>query len=427
MKKKLLALLLVVTMTLSLFTVFAGCTPREKVLKVLNVADYIEHSDKQNEPSVLRDFAAWYEKTFGETIKVEYQLVDTPEMMYQRIKNGKKDFDLICPSDYMIDKMRREDLLQKFDFSTLPEGVENNTKNVSPFITETMTQNLSDDINDYFVGYMWGTMGILYNPERLRSHGVTDVNNFVSSWSALWGKDETQSYPQLNGQIWMKDSIRDTFFCGSVYANRTAAEPWKATNDTSAANVAKTLAALKEQKKIFKGYEVDEGKTDMVAGRADMSFQWAGDALYAMQLAAEKGITLDYSIPEEGSNMFFDGWAIPVYAQNTRLAHLFVNYLCSSEIAIRNMDYIGYTSCVATEELLNYFTDDEEDATDVAYFFPNVAGANSVKINPIYYPQKSVLDKCEVMLYFSTKKDADGTSPEERVKDMWDELKAYNV
>lgn len=427
--KKFFSLLLVTLLCCGALFAFVGCTPRATVLKVLSVADYIDEGDPQEGVNpLIKDFETWYYETTGERIIVKYSTVDTPEMMYHRIKNGKKDFDLICPSDYMIDKMRHEGLLLKYDFDTyLAEGMENYTENVSPFITDVMTQNLGADINDYFVGYMWGTMGILYNRSRLTAHGVTDVDSFVSSWSALWAQDSAgKDYPQLHGNIWMKDSIRDSFFCGSVYTNRNAAQPWKYTNDTSGKNVSAVLKSLTAQKQILKGYEVDEGKTDMMAGRTDMSFQWAGDAYYVIDEAAAVGVELEYSVPEEGSNMFFDGWAIPKYAENLKAAHMFVNYLCSDEITIRNMDYIGYTSCVATPAVLEYFSEEEEEETDVSYFFPGVEGASRARLSQILYPKKSILDKCEVMTFFSTVKDEGDTSAETRVKDMWDELKSTN-
>lgn len=420
--KKILSVVCIMLLCASMLTLFAGCfLPREQVLKVLNWEDYIDKGDDEGASSIITDFQNWYYETFNEKIKVTYRTADTNEDMYTKISKSKMDYDLICPSDYMIERMYNEDLLLPFNFSQLPSEVDNNIGYISPYITETLSKQVdpTGNLNKYFVGYMWGTMGILYNRELLIQKGVAekDVDAFVSSINALWAKspDGKTSYSGLSGQIWMKKSIRDTYIGGAIYANRTASAPYSYLNAASDSDISKVLTALKEQKAILKGYEVDEGKTDMIKGSAIMSYQWAGDAKYSIEEAkAEHDRTLEYSVPTEGSNVFFDGWVMPKYAKNTYLAQLFVNYMCDPENAIRNMSYIGYTSCVASADLLNEFVDTSFPEIDLSYFFG--AGVKA-KVDPIYYPTIQTLARCAVMRDFGSRNEA--------VKDMWSSLMAY--
>lgn len=419
--KKFLSVVCIILLSASFLVLFSGCMPREQVLKVLNWEEYIDKGEEASDPNIIKDFEEWYYETFSEKIRVKYMTAQTNEDMYTKISQSRMDYDLICPSDYMIERMYNEDLLLPFNFSTLPSEVDDNSGNISPYITETLSKQVdpTGKLNDYFVGYMWGTMGTLYNRQLLIEKGVpaSQVDDFVSSINALWAKssDGKTSYPNLSGQIWMKLSIRDTYIGGAIYANRNAAAPYSFLNAASESDIDKVLTALKEQKAVLKGYEVEEGKTDMMKGAAALSYTWAGDAKYSIQLAKEDyDRTLEYSIPKEGSNVFFDGWVMPKYAQNTYLAQIFVNYMCAPENAIRNMGYIGYTSCVASTDLLDEFIEEEFPEIDLSYFFG--AGVKA-KVDPIYYPTVETLARCAVMRDFGSRNDA--------VKDMWTSLMAY--
>jgi spermidine/putrescine transport system substrate-binding protein len=408
MKKRIVSLLTLAVMLLCAVTTLAGCVPRERTIKILSWADYIDYGEKsENRLSVMKDFEAYYLAQFGVKVKVVYDTVSTNEDMYKKIKTNKADYDLICPSDYMIEKMYKEELLNKIDM----RNVSNYTANVSPYIldlaADSIGKGLSVNINDYFVGYMWGTMGILYNEDKL---AASDKSAGVSRWDILW--NDAAAYAS---GIYMKDSIRDTYLVAAI---RT--KGLESVNDPSAANISAIEAALKNQKKLssFKGYEVDQGKNDMVTGHAAMCVAWAGDAAWAI---SESDQNLKYAVPDEGSNVFFDGFVIPAYSKNQTMAEQFLNYLCSSEIAIRNMDYIGYTSVIATKELFEYFYDEENgDEIDVSYFFKGGVGDDNdytaARLNIIQYPSQDILARCVVMRDF-------GNATND-ITSMWNRVKA---
>jgi spermidine/putrescine transport system substrate-binding protein len=270
----------------------------------------------------------------------------------------------------------------------------------------TLTTAGKKTMDKYAVGYMWGTMGILYNPAK--------VTHNVNSWDILWNNDTA-----YNKSILMKNSVRD---CYMTAAFHLGLDP----NDTSDATIAKIEAALKTQKTqaSFKGYEVDEGKNDMINGTAALCLQWAGDAAWAIEEAANLSPKreLRYVIPEEGSNVFFDAYVIPKYSKGKRaMAEEFINFLCDEEIAFKNMDYIGYTSCVATPYMFELLTEDAGTGSliDVSYFFVDADGeyddegfdVTRAPLSWIQYPDEETLSRCYLMFDFGARLDA--------VNEMW--------
>jgi spermidine/putrescine transport system substrate-binding protein len=426
--KKLFAVLLVIVMLTASLSVFIGCTPREDTLKILNWAEYI---DDEEDTSLLRAFEQYIADTQnGRKVKVKYFTAETNEEMYAKIKNGKRDFDLICPSDYMIAKMAAEKtnkgqpLLKEINFANVP-----NASNTSPYIENLYSQFDGVDISKYMVGYTWGTMGISYNRAEIKSVMGWDgadadkkVNDLVSSWNALWGKDKNgTALPGLNETITLKNSERDSFFVASAYVNATQKDltlTQAMANDTSQTNINAVKSALQAQKALSKYWEVDELRLDISvpSKKVTMGLQWAGDAKFSIDDGASKSpaVNLEYSIPDEGSNIFFDGWVVPAYAKNHSLAEEFLNFMCDPDNAAQNMEYVGYTSVIATEEFLDNFAEEDIDAIDVSYFLGQPEGTTFKKVSPVYYPPKSVLDKCFVMLDFGDRLKS--------VVDMWNTL-----
>jgi spermidine/putrescine transport system substrate-binding protein len=165
------------------------------------------------------------------------------------------------------------------------------------------------------------------------------------------------------------------------------------------------------------GWEVDFGKERMVQGKAWVNVTWSGDAMWAMDEVGD-AVDLDYVVPEEGSNVWFDGWVIPKFAKNTKAASYFINYMCIPENAIRNMEEIGYVSVIATPEIMDYITDDElEETIDLTYFFG--ADADSVKASPILYPDAKVIERCALM--------HDCGDRTEAMLDMWSRIKGDSL
>ena len=382
----------------------AYAADREHTLKVYNWADYIDES-------LLDEFEEWYKEQTGEEVEIIYQLFDINEVMLAKLEKGHEDFDVVCPSEYIIDRMLANDMLLPInrDFGTTPDY----TQLVSPFFVEQLAKfdQSGKQANDYAVGYMWGTTGILYNPKY-----ITDEE--ADSWGIIW--DE-----RLESKVLMKDAYRDIYGCMIMYARYQELLDGKVTrqqlmNDTSDEAIAAVEELLKSAKRNIAGWEVDFGKEMMTKEKAYINVSWSGDAVWAIEEAAEVGVELDYVVPIEGSNVWFDGWVIPKYARNVKAASYFINYMCRPDIALRNMDAIGYVSAVATPEILEEKIDTTlENYSDLSYFFG--PEADSVQVDPVQYPDLEVIKRCAVIRDFTKKEDL------EKVLEMWSRVKGDNL
>lgn len=392
--------------TLLLAAVFAlgsFAADREHTLKVYNWADYIDED-------VLKAFPDWYKQMTGEDVEIIYQTFDINESMLTEIEVGHEDYDVICPSEYIIERMLKANLLKKIDKSIIPAD-KRYFDNVAPFAVDKFQQmSQSENVSDYTVGYMWGTTGFIYNPKFVQREDL-------SSWGAILD-------PKFEGRIYMKDAFRDVYSVIVLYAYRDEIARGEVTRDElvrtiTPERIARVEEVLTAAKPNIAGWEVDFGKEEMTKGKTWMNLSWSGDALWAIDEAAEMGIELDYIVPNEGSNVWFDGWCIPKYARNEKAASWFINYMCIPENAIKNMDFIGYVSVIATPEVLEWVNDDEEweQPLDLSYFFGPEATA--VHANPVLYQDKSVIDRCALM------HDA-GDMNEELIK-MWNRVKGDNL
>ena len=353
---------------------------RSHILKVYNWADYIDEA-------LLGEFEQWYEEQTGEPVKVIYQTFDINETMLSKIELGHEDYDVVCPSDYIIERMLSSDLLLPMDknFGDTPDY----TVNVAPFITSCfdMIEGHGKNANDYSVAYMWGTTGIIYNPKY-----VTDEE--ASSWEVLRN-------PKFAGKILMKDAFRDVYTSMLIAINKDKiASGEKDINtisyDSSDESIAAVEAYLNSFKDAVAGWEADFGKEQMTKERAWINLSWSGDAQWAIEEAAEMGVELRYAVPKEGSTMWFDGWVIPKYAKNVKAASYFINYMCKPENAIRNMEVIGYVSANGGQEILEAMSDPEQySPIDASYLFGE--GAESVCLNPIMYPDAAVIERCGML------------------------------
>ena len=361
-------------------TISSYAADREHTLKVYNWADYIDES-------LLDEFEEWYEEQTGEEVEIIYQLFDINEVMLAKLEKGHEDFDVVCPSEYIIDRMLANDMLLPIsrDFGDTPDY----TSMVSPFFVEQLAKfdQSGKRANDYAVGYMWGTTGILYNPKY-----VTDEE--VDSWGIIW--DE-----RLENKVLMKDAYRDIYGCMIMYARYRELLDGKVTrqqlmNDTSDEAIAAVEELLKSAKRNIAGWEVDFGKEMMTKEKAYINVSWSGDAVWAIEEAAAIGMELKYHVPREGSNVWFDGWVIPKYAVNTKAAAYFINFMCMPENALRNMDEIGYVSVIASPEILEAKIDSTfEEYSDLTYFFGE--GAYSVPVDNIQYPDRTVIERAALM------------------------------
>jgi spermidine/putrescine transport system substrate-binding protein len=378
-----------------------GCSEdRSRILKVYNWADYIDEE-------LLGEFEEWYLEQTGEEVEIIYQTFDINETMLSKIELGHEDYDVVCPSDYIIERMLRSDLLLPIEknFGDTPDY----TSNIAPYILDQFNniEGNGKNANDYAVGYMWGTVGVIYNPKYVSEEDV-------KTWDVLRN-------PAYAGKVLMKDAFRDVYTALLIGLNEEALEQGEKdlktlTFDTSAESIALVENYLDSFKESVAGWEADFGKEQMTKELAWLNLSWSGDAQWAIDEAAEMGVELKYAIPENGSVVWFDGWVIPKYARNTKAASYFINFMCMQETALRNMDMTGYVSVIGGEEILENISDDEEyEAVDARYFFGE--GADSVHVNPIMYPDGATILKCGIM--------HDGGT-EELLK-MWSRVKGSNA
>ena len=392
--------------TILLLLSLTGCynsgEPRERVLKIYNWADYIGEG-------VLEDFQAYYKEQTGENIRIVYQTFDINEIMLTKIEKGHEDFDVVCPSEYIIERMLKKHLLLPIDtnFAHSP----NYMKNVAPFIREQINKlsQPGEEASRYAVCYMWGTAGLLYN----RAYVPDSV---AASWDCLWDK-------KYAGKILMKDSYRDAYGTAIIYAHAKELEEGTVTveelmNDYSPQTMELAEKYLKALKPNIAGWEADFGKEMMTKNKAWLNMTWSGDAIWAIEEADAVGVNLDYEVPKEGSNIWYDGWVIPKYARNPEAASYFVNFMCRPDIALRNMDFCGYVSSIATPEIL----EEKIDTTltyfsDLSYFFG--PGADSIQIDKIQSADRKVVERCAMIRDFGDKT--------KEVLDIWSRIKGDNL
>lgn len=348
MKKLLLTLSIALVGT----ALLAGCSKEEgEKVYVYNWGEYID-------PEVLDLF----EEETG--IKVVYDYFEQNEEMYPRIETGAAAYDVVCPSDYMIQKMIDNDLLQEINYDNVP-----NIKNIDP--TYLKSAEGFDPGNKYSVPYCWGTVGILYNK--------TKVNGPIDSWSAIF--DE-----QYSGNILMMDSVRDAFGIALTYLGYDL-------NSTDEAQLDEAKALLKKQYPLVQAYVVDQVRDKMISGEAALGVIYSGEAIYTQR----ENPDLEYVVPKEGSNVWIDGWVIPKNAKNKENAEKFINFMCDPKIALMNFEYITYsTPNAAARELI-----EDQD----------------IKNSTIAFPDASVLERCTTFQYL-------GEETESTYINKWNEVKS---
>ena len=383
---------------LALSTVSVFAEDRSNVLKVYNWSDYIAEG-------VLDDFKSWYKEQTGESIDVIYMTFDVNEAMLSKIEKGHEDYDVVCPSDYIIERMLDKGLLLPLDFKSLGSTPNYIEANRSPFIEQMFRSiNPSIDANQYSVAYMWGTTGIIYNPKFV-------TREEASTWDVIRN-------PKFAGKILIKDAPRDVYAPVLIYLKQNELKSGKVTlqdlmRDSSDESLQMVQDYLMQCKPGVNGWEADLGKEQMTKNRAYVSLNWSGDAVWAIEEAAAVNVELDYVVPEEGSTVWFDGWVIPKYAKNIKAAAYFINFMCRPDIAIRNMEETGYVASNGSREVLESQIDESFEPIDLSYFFGPAASA--VRVNPILYPDLSVIERCAL--------EHDWGDDTEKLLKMWQNVK----
>lgn len=346
MKSK-LKIVIIFFILILVFISSTSCKKNEKAINIYNWGDYID-------PSVIKDF----EKEYG--IKVNYSTFATNEDMYVKLKSGGGNYDIVFPSDYMIERMIREDMLHKLNKDNIPNF---------RYIDERFTDLSFDPNSEYSVPYMWGTVGIISNKKMVKEK--------VESWDILWDKKYEDNIIMLNSQ---RDSI-------AVALKRLG----YSMNSRNMVELEEAKEELIKQKPLVYTYVVDEVKDLMVAEEAAIAVVWSGDATAIIR----ENSNLDYVIPKEGSNIWFDNIVIPRTSNNKGDAELFINFLCRPDIAVRNTDYIGYST--ANKEAIKDLPEE-------------------IRNSKVAYPGDAEIENCEIFkdpLDFITEYDA-----------IWTEIKA---
>ncbi len=306
-------------------------------------------------------------------IHVTYDMFETNEEMYPVIEAGAVRYDVVCPSDYMIQKMVENGLLAEINFENIP-----NLANIDPLFMEHSKS--FDPENQYSVPYTWGTVGILYNTKLVEELGLEPP----SKWSDLWD-------PAYEGEILMQDSVRDAF----MVALKSLGYSMNTENPEELARARDLLIA---QKPLVQAYVIDQVRDKMIGGEAAVGVIYSGEMLYIQDEVANLGLdySLEYVIPQEGTNLWFDSWVIPINARNRENAEKWIDFLCRPDIAKMNFDYITYsTPNRAAKAML-----DEE-----------------VQNNKAIFPDMDKLVNSEVFRYL-------GDAVDSIYNDMWKEVKS---
>ena len=320
-------------------------------LVVYNWGEYID-------PEVLTMF----EEETG--IDIVYEEFETNEILYPKISSGAIAYDVICPSDYMIQRMIENDLLSEINFDNIP-----NLKNIGKQYLEQSRQ--FDPENKYSVPYCWGTVGILYNKMM--------VDEPLDSWSILWD-------PKYKDNILMQDSVRDAFGVTLKYLGYSL-------NSIDLDELTEAKNLLIEQKPLVQAYVIDQVRDKMIGNEAALGVIYSGEAIYTQK----ENPNLEYVIPKEGSNIWIDSWVIPKNAEHKENAEKFINFLCRPDIALMNFEYITYsTPNEAARELI----EDE-----------------SIRNSEIAFPDLSKYDNLETFQYL-------GTEADQVYGDLWNKVKS---
>ena len=354
MKQKVMSLFLISALMIGTLSL-TGCgkSSTEYVNGEVNVYNRGEYIDEE----VIKLFEDKYQ------IKVNYSTYNDNEIMYSKVSSGTTNYDVLCPSDYMIQKLISEDMLEPLDYSLIP-----NVKNIDP--TYLKSSETFDPGNIYSVPYCWGTVGILYNK--------TMVDEPITSWSAIF--DE-----KYKDNILMIDSVRDAYGIAMKYLGYDL-------NTTDKAQIEEATSLLQKQYPLVQAYVLDQVRDKMIGNEAAIGVIYSGEAIYTQR----ENPDLEYVVPEEGSNVWIDSWVVLKDAKNKENAQKWIDFMCDPEIALKNFEYITYsTPNMAAKDLI----EDE-----------------SIKNSVIAFPGPEILDRCTAYTYL-------GTEMDEYYLEQWNKVK----
>ena len=372
-----LALLLLLSLTLPLLLSACKGSGEERVtLYVYNWGEYISDGS-EGSLDTNQMFEEWYYETYGVRVTVNYSTYSSNESMYAKLSSGSVNYDVIVPSDYMIERMIAEDMLAPLRKENIPHLSNLDEK----FFGDNAIYDYYDPDNLYAVPYMYGMIGIIYNTTM-----VEEDDPALGSWQLMW--DERHS-----GNILQFNNSRDAFGTAQYFLGLDV-------NSSDEAEWRKALEKLKEQKKVVQGYVMDEIFNKMENGSAAIAAYSAGDFLSMY----ENNANLEFFYPAEGTNLYVDAMCIPKTSQNRLIAERYIDFMLREEPAVANAEYTYYASPNAAvqenQEYVEYMNSIKEGGYELMYgtdgiktsSYKNLDANTLFLINTLWEELKSDID-----------------------------------
>lgn len=370
--KRLLSTVLLSSILLTLLASCGGEGVSGKGTTTLYVYNWGEYMSDGSEGSLDSNaaFEKWYFETYGERVKVNYSTYSSNESMYAKISSGSVNYDIVIPSDYMIERMISEDLLAPLNYDNIPNASATVDEFLNPYYDP---DNDGDGFNDYSVPYMYGMIGVIYNTTM-----VDEAD--IGSWDLMWNE-------KYSGNILQFNNSRDAFGSAQYYlgdvdlVNSTSESDWRA-----------ALEKLKEQKPILQGYVMDEIYNKMENGSAAISAYYAGDFLTMY----ENNEDLDFYYPSEGTNLYVDAMCVLKSSKNKEIAERYINFMLTEEPAVANAEYTYYASpnklVRENEEYIEYMNSIKENGYELMYdtdsvktsSYKNLSSENLMLLNDLW-------------------------------------------
>ena len=335
MNRTLRLLFAMALLALALLTL-ASCGEETITLNVYNWGEYISDGS-EGTLDVNAAFEDYYYQTYGVKVKVNYSTYASNEDMYAKLRSGSTGYDIVIPSDYMIERMREEGMLEELNLDNIPNA---------QYIAPEFKGQYYDPNNEYSVPYTCGMVGIIYNTNM-----VDEAD--VGSWDLLWNEKYTGKILQFNNA---RDAFGTAMYFQKIDVNTTDRAQWEI-----------ALQLLKDQKPLVQGYVMDEVFNKMKGESAAIAPYYAGDYLTMY----DSNDALAFYYPKEGTNIFVDAMCIPKGSRHKDVAEAYINFMLSEEIAVANAEYIGYASpnllVRENEDYVAYMEDWHEDAMSILY------------------------------------------------------------
>ena len=340
MKKSFICVFLIFVILFAIFALTSCSSDNGETLYVYNWGEYISDGSEDT-LNVNEAFEEYYFETYGKRVTVNYSTFSSNEDMYAKISSGAVSYDVIVPSDYMIERLISEGLLAKLNFDNIP--------NYQYILDDFKGENtFYDPTNEYSVPYFYGMVGIIYNTSLVDE----DCEN-IGSWALMWDEDYSGEILQFNNS---RDAIGTAQYYLGYDVNNSTDDQWR-----------EAIDLLKKQKPLVQAYVMDEIYNKMKGGSASVSAYYAGD--YIMMYEDNEDLAFYY--PKEGTNIYVDAMCIPANSKNKELAEAYINFMLSEEPAVANAEYTYYASpnslVTNSDEYVEFMEEIHPDIMNILY------------------------------------------------------------